>query len=315
MVIRGEAGVLSPIAFVCRSLDIGSKGILSRLVARRCYPFNQPSPIIAICFLTMPHLPQHYINRSQAPGFYDSWPPCEFAACKAWRWLSNPDNNDLSGVDHATGFIAKRCLYYLIFIGTVVGFLRIMRWVRLRQELRTDLGATVYITSHSDYRRFQHQCLVVNNIKYEVREDKVSASFYWKASEYIMDADEPDETVYRRSWQNKMFGSCMPWLVNRREIPRWNSRLLGWTNADHEEILRTCAEVWNENPQYSELFNNCQHFARNVVDRIVPDDQRAFYSFWWYKDAAGNLRRSPILETSNPCLGMVQSCMPCVACL
>jgi hypothetical protein len=224
-----------------------------------------------------------------------------------------PRNLDLDTPGHVIGFILMRLIWYGSWIAVVAGFLSIFRFIRSRQERRKDLGDKVYLTAYSHYRRLRHQCLVVRGVKYEVRQDRETKRYYWKPTP-AYDMSNHDDEMLVHPWFEGIIQRYIPWLRMPKIIPLWNSRLVGWTTISDEEILRACGETWNENPDYSLLSNNCQHFARRVADKIIPPDHRATYTFWWFRDGKGELASIPIVRQRNFCWSAIYLLFPCMAC-
>lgn len=140
--------------------------------------------------------------------------------------------------------------------------------LRQRQEQDTAKGERVWFSRHVENGRLRHWVLLTYNTKYELRRAANGGDGKFTFSSRPFTIDQEQRQAFAADWK-------MP------EADGYFVCLIGWTRMSKEQVDAACQQTFKEFPEYNLFWNNCQHFLKNMAERILVA-HAADYS--WFAD-------------------------------
>lgn len=149
--------------------------------------------------------------------------------------------------------------------------------LRLEQEHDRSRGSNVWFSRHIQRGRFNHWILIINDTKYELRQNKQDDQFYVNVAACELDHERREAALHKQGF------------------PEYDGHyvcLIGWTQKSKDEITRIAQQV-GRGCDYSKFTNNCQHYLRLLADQILVHEKAADYP-WFYDNTKTEYQNSRI---------------------
>ena len=138
--------------------------------------------------------------------------------------------------------------------------------LRVEQEQDDTKGSRVWFSRHIERGRFKHWILIINDIKYELRQNHATKAFHVNIAPCPLDVERRNAAL------------------EKVKFPEYDGHyvcLIGWTHKNQEELQSIAKEV-GDDWDYSRIRNNCQHYLQRLSDRILVVEKAADYS--WFRE-------------------------------
>ena len=138
--------------------------------------------------------------------------------------------------------------------------------LRVEQEQDGTRGSKVWFSRHIQRGRFKHWILIIDDVKYELRQNNTTKAYYVNIASCPLDAERRNAAL------------------EKVKFPEYDGHyvcLIGWTRRTQEE-LQSIAHQVGDNWDYSRMTNNCQHYLQLFSDRILENEKAADYS--WFRE-------------------------------
>ena len=138
--------------------------------------------------------------------------------------------------------------------------------LRVEQENDETKGSRVWFSRHIERGRFHHWILIINDVKYELRQNKATKSYFVNIASCVVDEER------RKA------------ALEFSKFPEYDGHyvcLIGWTRKGSDD-LQSIAHQVGDDWDYSKMTNNCQHFLQLFSDRILESDKAADYA--WFRE-------------------------------
>ena len=151
--------------------------------------------------------------------------------------------------------------------------------LRIEQERDTSRGRGVWFSRHIEHGRWKHWILIIDDVKYELRQNHVTKGYHVNVAPCPLDHERRQAAIAKK------------------HFPEYDGHyvcLIGWTRKSRSQIedIARQEEPWD----YHRFTNNCQHFLRLLADQILEKDKAADYQ-WFYDNTQTeylNSRQPPL---------------------
>lgn len=138
--------------------------------------------------------------------------------------------------------------------------------LREKQEQDQSRGRNVWFSRHIKQGSWKHWIIIIDNVKYELRQNHETRGFYVNIAPYLIDHER------RKTAREETY---FP------EYDDYHVCLIGWTKMKPTELETSAREV-GEGWDYNKITNNCQHYLKLLADKILVEEKAADYP--WFQE-------------------------------
>jgi len=138
--------------------------------------------------------------------------------------------------------------------------------VRLKQEQDQSRGRNVWFSRHIGQGRWKHWIIIIEDVKYELRQNHETGEFYVNIARCLLDHERREAARTK-----KLFP----------EYDNYHVCLIGWTRMKPTELETSAREV-GEGWDYNKITNNCQHYLKLFADKILVEEKAVDYP--WFQE-------------------------------